>query len=351
MAGSRERGPTPWVIGTIDTAAGPVSLVTTDVDWHDVLGHWRVRWGFGRYRYRIEPGLYAVGEPGPDAPVLVTANYKLSFDALRGALGGLDAWVLVLDTKGINVWCAAGKGTFGTKELAERVLSTKLSEVVDHRVLVLPQLGAPGVASQVVPKLCGFSVVFGPIRAGDVGAFLAAGMKATPGMRVVTFTLKERLILTPVELSLAWSRWSLALVAAVVLIAAAVGHASGVGGVLAGAGRMLAPPAAGLVFGAFVTPVLLPWIPGRSFAFKGALAGIVGAALLVAGYGHGSLPGTIGLLSGVPALSSFAAMNFTGSTPFTSLSGVKHEMQRALPWQVAGGAVWLIAMAASLVIR
>jgi CO dehydrogenase/acetyl-CoA synthase gamma subunit (corrinoid Fe-S protein) len=76
-----------------------------------------MRWGIGRHRYRIEPGLYAVGTPGSDSPVLVTANYKMSFDALRRELGGLDAWILVLETDGINVWCAAGKGTFGTEEV------------------------------------------------------------------------------------------------------------------------------------------------------------------------------------------------------------------------------------------
>ena len=71
--------------------------------------------------YRVEPGLYAVGSPTADSPVLVSANYKMSFDRLRSALPGVDAWILVLDTKGINVWCAAGKGTFGTDELVRRI--------------------------------------------------------------------------------------------------------------------------------------------------------------------------------------------------------------------------------------
>jgi hypothetical protein len=298
----------------------------------------------------VEPGLYAVGDPGRDAPVLVTANYKLSFDALRGELGGVDAWILVLDTKGINVWCAAGKGTFGTKELAERVLATKVGEVVDHKVLVLPQLGAPGIVARVVPNLCGFSVVFGPIRARDVGAFLAAGLEATPEMRAVTFTLKERLILTPMELSFAWSRASLACVTAVLLASAAVGHAAGTSAVLARAGWILAPAAAGLICGAFVTPLLLPWIPGRAFALKGALVGIVAAGLMAPAGARVSLPALLGIISGVPAMSSFAAMNFTGSTPFTSLSGVTREMRRALPWQVAGAVVWLISVALSLAV-
>ena len=69
--------------------------------------------------YTVEPGLYSVGNPGNDSPVLVSANYKLTFDVLRRNLAGLNCWLLILDTKGINVWCAAGKGTFGTDELTK----------------------------------------------------------------------------------------------------------------------------------------------------------------------------------------------------------------------------------------
>ena len=102
-----------------------------------------MRWGIGRMLYRVEPGLYAVGRPDPQSPVLVSANYKLSFDRLRRQLGGWDAWILVLDTKGVNVWCAAGKGTFGTDELVGRVESCRLAEVVAHRRLIVPQLARP----------------------------------------------------------------------------------------------------------------------------------------------------------------------------------------------------------------
>ena len=87
----------------------------------DHLGALRVRFSLGRNRYRVLPGLYALGRPGKDSEVLVTANYKLSFDLLRKNLSGLNAWILVLETYGINVWCAAGKGTFGSDELIRQI--------------------------------------------------------------------------------------------------------------------------------------------------------------------------------------------------------------------------------------
>jgi hypothetical protein len=42
------------------------------------------------------------------------------------------------------------------------------------------------------------------------------------------------------------------------------------------------------------------------------------------------------------ALSSYLAMNFTGSTPYTSPSGVEKEMRRAIPLQTAAAVLGLI---------
>ncbi|MRR13544.1 hypothetical protein EG835_14080, partial [bacterium] len=85
-----------------------------------------VRMNVGRHNRRVEPGLYAVGHPTQDSPVLVTANYQPSFDAVRSSVAGIDVWLLVLDTNGINVWCAAGKDLFGTVEVSRRVLEVGL---------------------------------------------------------------------------------------------------------------------------------------------------------------------------------------------------------------------------------
>jgi hypothetical protein len=330
----------PFVEGWIDTPAGTVPRVKTRLEGTDVLGRWQMRWGIGRYRYRITPGLYAVGNPDEESPVLVTANYKLSFDTLRAELTNVDAWILVLETDGINVWCAAGKGTFGTDELVRRVLATRLREVVSHHKIIVPQLGAPGVAAHAVRKGCGFSVVYGPVRAADVKAFLAAGMKATPGMRQVTFTTMERLVLTPVELSVIVAKPALWVVLGLFALGGigpgifspvAAWH-RGVGGALVALAAILA--------GAVVTPVLLPWLPWRAFSAKGALVGgAVGVAAVFWNWGgHGGLE-SLALLLALPALSSYCAMNFTGATPYTSPSGVEKEMRRAIPFQAAASAL------------
>ncbi|MHC4104827.1 MAG: mercury methylation corrinoid protein HgcA, partial [Planctomycetota bacterium] len=115
---------------------------TSRIDPADRWAHFLARCGINRGGHRVDPGLYSLGNPTKDSQVFVSANYKLSFNVLRSSLTGIDCYILVLDTRGVNVWCAAGKGTFGTEELVSRVQSTKLNEVVRHRKLVLPQLGA-----------------------------------------------------------------------------------------------------------------------------------------------------------------------------------------------------------------
>ena len=180
-----------------DTAA--LLIKTTDtLTSADRWEHIQARLGINRMLHRVKPGLYTLGNPDPDAPVFVTSNYRLSFDALRSSLKGVSAWILVLDTHGVNVWCAAGKGTFGTKELVRSIALTNLKDVVRTRVLILPQLGATGVAAHEVKKQTGFKVEYGPVRASDLPEYMKE-RKATPEMRKVRFTLADRAVLVPVE--------------------------------------------------------------------------------------------------------------------------------------------------------
>ena len=327
-----------FVKGFIDSTSGAVPCINTRLAWADHLGRLRVRLGIGRNTYTVAPGLYALGAPDAKAPVLVTANYKLTFDYLRRQLEGIDAWLLVLDTRGINVWCAAGKGTFGTDEIIDRVRRAHLDQVVEHRRLILPQLSAPGVASQVVKRRCGFEVVWGPVRASDVRAFLRAGCKADTAMRRVTFSLTERMVLVPVELAL--TRKALAwILPAIFLLSGNGPHFFSIAASWHRGLSAVAACAAGILSGCIVVPLLLPWIPGRAFAIKGALSGALCGLVVVAFLGASPHAppwmAAVALIALTTTLSSYLAMNFTGTTPFTSPSGVEKEMKRAIPLQFA----------------
>ncbi|NOX56659.1 MAG: acetyl-CoA synthase subunit gamma [Planctomycetes bacterium] len=339
----------PWVTGHVESAVGQVPQVDTTLRFADRLGAWKARWAIGRMRYSVPPGLYAVGRPGRESPVLVTANYKMTFDRVRSQLAAVDAWLLVLDTHGINVWCAAGKGTFGTDELVRRVAATRLQQLVAHRRLILPQLAAPGVAAHEVLRRCGFRVIYGPVRAEDIPRFLEADMQATPDMRRVRFPLRDRLAVAPVELVMAMKY--ILLMAICFFLLSGLG-ADGYSWQRAIAiGLPCAAVAAAVSFGSILlTPVLLPWLPGRMFAVKGfwlgvAMLGIVGVWSNVRQMPVRSWVAVASWCVLIPTLASFMAMNYTGSTPYTSLSGVRVEVRRAVPVQVIGAvigvALWL----------
>jgi hypothetical protein len=282
--------------------------------------------------YTVNPGLYAVGNPDNNSPVFVSANYKLTFDMLRKNLVGLDCWLLILDTKGINVWCAAGKGTFGTEELINRIETSELAKYVSHKKLVLPQLGATGVSAHEVAQRSGFNVEYGPVRASDIKEYIAAGYKATKEMRTVKFTLWDRLVLIPMELM------------------PALKQSLPVFGVMLAANLLAKRPfdktdfsanLGAVISGTVLTPALLPVIPGKAFAFKGWLVGLgytAGVLGLSGKFKKGNRLLAAGHLLLFPAISSYLAMNFTGASTYTSPSGVNKEMKKALPFIVGAAA-------------
>jgi len=328
---------------------GDVPQVETTLTFADQLGRWKARWGIGRMRYRVAPGLYRVGSPTADSPVLVTANYKMSFDRLRAELGGRDLWILVLDTRGINVWCAAGKGTFCAEEVARRVRAVQLDRLVSHRTLILPQLSAPGVAAHEVKRQCGFSAVYGPVRATDLPAFLDADLQTTPEMRTVRFPLAERAALVPMELVPAL-KYTLPVAVCFFLVAGVGRDGYAWSRAVQVGGWSVALLLAVVAAGSALVPVLLPWLPGRAFSLKGVWVGwavfLAAAAMLWNQPGamdHATVVVAWALI--MPAVASILAMNFTGASTYTSLSGVRREMRIAVPLQVVatvgGVALWI----------
>jgi len=311
---SANRNAPRWIIGAVPTLAGAVPQIASAWTRCDYWGMIKSRTGAYRMRYTVAPGLYALGNPGKDADVFVTANYKLTFDIVRRALTGFNAWVLVLDTKSINVWCAAGKGTFGTDELVKRVTDARLDAVVGHRRLIVPQLGAVGVNAGAVQKQTGFRVSFGPVEARDIPEYIRAGYKKTAAMSTMRFSLLDRLILTPMEINPAMKKFPW-VAAGILLVFGAQPSGflfkeawfNGLPFQLLG---LLA-----VLTGALVTPVLLPFVPSRSFAVKGWIMGVL--SVLIATRSSG-LPGVQDpILLAVayllfPALSSYIALQFTG---------------------------------------
>ena len=298
-----------------------VRITDSKITFANRLDHFLARWGMNRMRHRVEPGLYRLGNPTTESPVFASANYTLSFDAVRSALAGFDAYILVLDTKGINVWCAAGKGTFGTDELVGRIDATGLAGIVTHRRIIVPQLGAPGISAHDVQRRSGFKVEYGPVRARDLPEYIRTG-KANLKMRTVQFPIRDRIVLAPVEL--------VHVVFPTIVIAAVLWFLAGPVAALAAISAVVA--------GTVLFPVLLPLIPTKDFSTKGLLLGGVVAIPFAATFGSApTLPGWARLIAAItplliiPAVTAYLALNFTGSTTFTSRTGVRMEIYRYIP--------------------
>lgn len=285
-----------------------------------------------RMAHRAVPGLYALGNPTPDSPVAVSANYKLSFNCLRSALKGKNIWILVIDTQGVNVWCAAGKGTFGTSEIITRIRETGLASKVNHRKLIVPQLGAPGVSAHKVQKESGFKVYYGPVLASDLPSYIDHNFTATPLMRKVRFTFVDRLKLLPMEITPALRELSIFLFVVSVLMGLTK---TGIlfKSALVGTWPLTLAGIVSVFAGTILTPLLLPLIPGKAFSLKGLVMGVVATLCLFASMPVAwRNPYFIAFCAvGIPAFSSYKAFLFTGSSTYTSPSGVKKELRIAWP--------------------
>ncbi len=335
------------------TKSNPTNrTVTSELTSCDIYGTWKARWGVGRMAYTVEPGLYKLGNPSPESHVFVTANYKLTFDRVRSNLKGIDGWILVLDTKGINVWCAAGKGTFGTDELVKQIVGANLNTKVSHRQVIVPQLGAPGVSAHEVKAITGFKVKYGPVRSEDLLEFLKLDLKATPEMRKVNFTFIDRLVLVPVELTSSL-KYLMMIVAGFIALSGLGKDGYSLSRMAQRGARSSANFTSGYLSGAALTPLLLPWLPGKAFAAKGAWAGLLTSITTgLLGWKNMSRPGarlgTSAWTLMIVGISSFMGMNFTGSSTYTSLSGVRKEMKVAVPLQIAFAGIGLILWLVSL---
>jgi len=318
-------------VGRVSAEAGNINIIPTQWTLRDRIGEIRVRLDMGRMNYAVAPGVYAVGNPDHQSPVLVSANYKLSFDILRRELNGLNVWILVIDSKGVNVWCAAGKGTFGTDELVQRVKMTRLEKIVSTGKLIVPQLGAPGISAHTVQELCGFQVLYGPVRAKDIKKYINAGMKADSMMRRVDFGIIDRLTVSWLELAHA----AKAVVVGMLFLVGLSMFMTRIPGLVELKGEIRLLPIlflASVLAGTVLNAVFLPYLPGRAFSFKGGLLGLAACSGII--YFSGQYLPVISYCSLIlmgSGISAFLALNFTGASTYTSLSGVKKEIRYSMP--------------------
>ncbi|UCF99889.1 MAG: 4Fe-4S binding protein [Spirochaetaceae bacterium] len=157
------------------------------------VGLYRIGSAGGLHPGGVYPGgVYPGGVyPGVHPPVLVTGNFELTLRRVCSALRNLDCWLLVCESRGVNVWCASMAGYFTTDSVVRAIQTTNLAERVSGRTLILPQLCASSISLEELKTRTGFSAHFGPLYIRDMQRFLKN--PSDPAIRQADFPLGARL--------------------------------------------------------------------------------------------------------------------------------------------------------------
>jgi len=145
-------------------------------------------------------GWIKIGNPDENSPVFLTCNFRLTVSRVKRALKGMDGYLLIANSRGINVWCAATGGLLTNHDVISILKTSGIEKMVNHRQVILPQLAATGIETQVIQKKTGWKVLWGPVYAKDIPEFVQNNFTKTRAMRQVAFPFSQRL-----EMALAWA--------------------------------------------------------------------------------------------------------------------------------------------------
>ncbi|WP_051334989.1 HgcAB-like fusion protein [Bradyrhizobium sp. Ai1a-2] len=148
---------------------------------------------FRHFNFPCKLGLINVGTPGENSPVFLSGNYTLTVQRVLRKLRGIDCYLLVANSRGSNVWCAAGMNEFSEYDVIDAINVANLGNLVKHRRIIAPVYSAPGVDISAVKRETGFNIKWGPTHLDDLPRFIAAGFKRTNDMFQVKFGLQDRL--------------------------------------------------------------------------------------------------------------------------------------------------------------
>jgi acetyl-CoA decarbonylase/synthase complex subunit gamma len=121
---------------------------------------------------QVQPKLYAVGEAGPDSPVLFTTNFSLTYYTVEGDVESsrIPSWILCVDTEGTSVLTAYSGDKLNEKTVAKAIKDTGLEQIVRHRKLIIP--GYVAVMSGKLEEETGWEILIGPRESGVLPRYL-----------------------------------------------------------------------------------------------------------------------------------------------------------------------------------
>lgn len=152
------------------------------------------------FPFPCKTGLTKIGKPDRNSPVFLTCNYNLTVERVKKAIKGINAYLLVANSKGDNVWCSATGGHFTNHSVISVLKTSGIEELVDHRYVILPQLAATGIEGKSVWDKTGWEVIWGPVYAKDIPEFIDKNFTKSPKMCKVEFPAIQR-----IEMAAMWA--------------------------------------------------------------------------------------------------------------------------------------------------
>jgi acetyl-CoA decarbonylase/synthase complex subunit gamma len=121
----------------------------------------------------VTQGIYEIGAPDKDSPVLVTTNFSLTYFIVSGEIEGsrVPSWLLIMDTEGLSVMTAWAAGKFAGDAVAMFVKKCGIADKVAHKKIIIPGYAA-AISGEMEEDLPDWDITIGPRDASLIPKFL-----------------------------------------------------------------------------------------------------------------------------------------------------------------------------------
>ncbi len=121
----------------------------------------------------VTQGIYEIGGPDENSPVLITTNFSLTYFIVGGEIEGsrVPCWLLIMDTEGLSVMTAWAAGKFAGDAVATFVKKSGITDKVSHRKIIIPGYAA-AISGEMEEDLPDWEILIGPRDASLIPKFL-----------------------------------------------------------------------------------------------------------------------------------------------------------------------------------
>jgi len=121
----------------------------------------------------VTEGIYEIGTPDENSPVLVTTNFALTYFIVSGEIEGsrVPAWLLIKDSEGLSVLTAWAAGKFAGDDVGMFIKKCGIMDKVKHTELIIPGYAA-AIVGDIEEELPGWTITVGPREAAHLPGFL-----------------------------------------------------------------------------------------------------------------------------------------------------------------------------------